>query len=43
MDRHDPTERCDECGDPLSDSEGEGYDGLCGTCADKAEDEGRWA
>lgn len=31
---------CSECGDDLSDNEG--YDGLCGTCADAAEAEGRW-
>lgn len=28
------------CGQSLAD--GEGYDGLCGDCADKAEKEGRW-
>lgn len=25
---------CDKCGESLSD--GEGYDGLCGNCADRA-------
>ena len=38
----DEDENCAGCGEPLADSEGEGYDGLCGTCADKAEAEGRW-
>jgi len=33
-------ESCDECGASLAD--GEGYDGLCGNCADKAERHGRW-
>jgi hypothetical protein len=33
-------ERCD-CGNSLED--GEGYDGLCGSCADEAEAEGRWS
>lgn len=32
---------CDECGKPNADN-GEGYDGLCGDCADKAEAEGKW-
>lgn len=31
---------CSDCGADLSD--GEGYDGLCGECADAAEAEGRW-
>ena len=31
----DQNEYCAECGKTLSD--GEGYDGLCGSCADKAE------
>jgi len=31
---------CDECGEALSD--GEGYDGLCGPCADEAEAEGKF-
>jgi hypothetical protein len=30
-------EACSECGEPVDD--GEGYDGLCGTCADKKENE----
>lgn len=34
-------EACSECGEPTDD--GEGYDGLCGSCADKAEAEGRWS
>jgi len=38
----DEIERCDECGANLADSEGDGYDGLCATCADKAEEAGRW-
>jgi len=28
-------EKCSECGEPLDD--GEGYDGKCGNCADRAE------
>lgn len=36
----DDDERCSECGGELSDNEG--YDGLCGPCADAAEAEGRW-
>lgn len=39
----DQPDLCDECGAPLADDEGEGYDGLCETCADKAEKEGRWS
>lgn len=35
-------ETCEECGANLTDDEGEGYDGLCGDCADRAETEGRW-
>ncbi|CAM5530540.1 hypothetical protein [Leifsonia shinshuensis] len=31
---------CTECGEPTGDNEG--YDGLCGQCADRAEVEGRW-
>lgn len=43
-DDDDPEEeRCSECDEPLSDDEGEGYDGLCGDCADVAETEGRWS
>lgn len=34
-------ESCDECDELLDD--GEGYDGLCGTCADRAEEAGRWS
>ncbi|MEA5456730.1 hypothetical protein SPF06_18560 [Sinomonas sp. JGH33] len=34
---------CSECGDDLEDSAGEGYDGLCGDCADQAERQGRWS
>lgn len=33
-------ERCSACGGDLSDNEG--YDGLCGTCADAAEADGLW-
>lgn len=29
-----PPEKCSECGSPCDD--GEGYDGLCGNCADRA-------
>lgn len=36
-------ERCSRCGANLADDEGEGYDGLCGSCADIAEHEGRWS
>lgn len=36
-------ERCSECGANLAESEGEGYDGLCGDCADRAEAKGRWS
>jgi hypothetical protein len=36
-------ERCSECGDPLALTEGDGYDGLCAPCADKAERAGRWS
>ena len=32
---------CECCG--LYNDDGEGYDGLCGDCADRAEAEGRWA
>lgn len=32
---------CDECDEMLDD--GEGYDGLCGSCADVAEAAGRWS
>lgn len=32
---------CSECGASLDD--GEGYDGLCGNCADRAEAAGRWS
>lgn len=35
----DSEERC-ECGQPLADNEG--YDYLCGNCADHAEHEGQW-
>lgn len=35
-----PDEHC-ECGAPLDD--GEGYDGLCGNCADRAENEGKFS
>lgn len=34
-------DRCSECGASLEDNEG--YDGLCGNHADKAEREGRWS
>jgi hypothetical protein len=38
---------CDECGAILEREgeclDGDGYDGLCGNCADRAEAEGRWA
>jgi hypothetical protein len=34
-------EYCSECYAPLDD--GEGYDGLCGTHADLAEQQGRWS
>jgi hypothetical protein len=37
----DEDEKCDECDGSLDDNEG--YDGLCGSCADKAEEEGRWS
>jgi hypothetical protein len=40
---HAPVERCSECGADLAIDAGEGYDGLCGSCADVAEKEGRWA
>ena len=33
-------ERCSACGGDLSDNEG--YDGLCGSCADAAEADGLW-
>ena len=36
----EPPERCSECGDVL---DLDGYDGLCGNCADRAETEGRWS
>jgi hypothetical protein len=39
----DEIERCSECGANLADDAGEGYDGLCGSCADVAEKEGRWS
>lgn len=39
----DKDEKCSDCGDSLADSEGEGYDGLCGDCADKAESKGKWS
>ena len=32
---------CVECGGTNND--GEGYDGLCGDCADRAEIAGRWS
>lgn len=32
---------CDKCG--ASTDDGEGYDGLCGNCADRAEAAGRWS
>lgn len=32
---------CDECGEHFDDG-GDGFDGLCPSCADKAEAEGRW-
>jgi hypothetical protein len=39
--QHDgPDDDCTECGEPTDDNEG--YDGLCGGCADRAETEGRW-
>lgn len=36
-------ELCSECGANLADDEGEGYDGLCGSCADEAEEKGQWS
>src|SRR5262249_6865621 len=43
----EPWTYCDECGAVLErDGEvidGDGYDGLCGNCADQAEREGRWS
>lgn len=33
-------ERCSECQSSLDD--GEGWNGLCGNCADQAEDDGEW-
>jgi RNA polymerase subunit RPABC4/transcription elongation factor Spt4 len=39
----DDEDTCDQCGTDLADDEGEGYDGLCGNCADKAEAEGKWS
>jgi hypothetical protein len=38
----DDIETCTECGAALADTAGEGYDGLCGHCADVAEAQGRW-
>lgn len=32
---------CSQCAASLDD--GEGFDGLCGACADRAENEGRWS
>lgn len=37
----DDEDLCSRCGASLDN--GEGYDGLCGNCADRAENEGRWA
>lgn len=41
-DELDDDELCSECSDPLENSAGEGFDGLCGTCADRAEMAHRW-
>jgi hypothetical protein len=35
----DEGDSCEECGEPV---DGDGYDGLCGNCADRADQEGRW-
>jgi hypothetical protein len=37
----DGDDSCSECGADLDD--GQGFDGLCGNCADRAEVEGRWS
>lgn len=37
QDQEDEVETCSECGVALDD--GEGYDGMCGSCADSAEEE----
>ena len=42
LDATEPGERCGHCGELLSLDAGEGYDGLCGSCADVAERNGRW-
>ena len=36
------TEYCRWCDADLADDAGEGYDGLCGNCADRAEATGQW-
>jgi|GEM_PF-4294069 len=41
-DELDEDELCSECHDPLENSAGEGFDGLCGPCADRAEMAHRW-
>lgn len=37
---YEAAEHCEECGEPV---DGDGYDGLCGNCADEAERTGRWS
>lgn len=37
---YDEEERCSQCGANLAD--GEGFDGRCGNCADRAEADGEW-
>lgn len=39
----DVTETCSECGADLAVDAGEGYNGLCGSCADRAERQGQWS
>ncbi len=49
-DEYEDIERCGDCGrvthrndEPVDTDAADGFDGLCGNCADRAEEAGRWS